>query len=356
MDYERSNFSVSQAKFEDSSQQQLTPIKALNATLTKTSTGNSGTSKGTTAGIAIGVVLFVLICVSAVVAFFIIKRKRDRRRKEADEAQTTTSSEEDPAEKVRQGFAKAELGTDNENVRHEVAGDEAFQERAEIETPPTAGWVADKARHPGSKTDVAEMNGGDVSRAELSESGKPPAHEMYDPSIPAVELPAETPQELQGSVPSPSRSPKFASSGGWTRPRSGNGSSAEPSPLGESTQLSPTDSQQRRIPRSRYSSVRTGEGSPSTPSAPSQVGAPSPNRSTLTTNNLFSPISPLAENEQGGGGRTPRETDGLFSRLRGFAHHRSGSSSNQQPSGRSSSGSQAPIVGSRNSNRRSGTK
>lgn len=202
MDYERSNFSVSQAKFEDSSQQQLTPIKALNATLTKTSTGNSGTSKGTTAGIAIGVVLFVLICVSAVVAFFIIKRKRDRRRKEADEAKTTTSSEEDPAEKVRQGFAKAELGTDNENVRHEVAGDEAFQERAEIETPPTAGWVADKARHPGSKTDVAEMNGGDVSRAELSESGKPPAHEMYDPSIPAVELPAETPQELQGSVPS----------------------------------------------------------------------------------------------------------------------------------------------------------
>ena len=279
------------------------------------------------------------------VAFFIIKRKRDRKRGEAEEAKTTTSSEEeDRAEKVRQGFAKAELGTDNDNIRHEVAGDEAFQERAEIDTPPVTGWVADKARNPGSATDIAEMNGGEVSRAELSESGKPPAHEMYDSSIPAVELPAETPQELQGSVPSSNRSPNSASSGGWPPPRSGHRSSAEPSPLRESIQLSPMDSQQRRIPRSRYSAVRTGEASPSTSSAPSQVGAPSTTRSTSTTNNLFSPISPLAESEQGDGGRSLRETDGLFSRLRGFAHHRSGSSSNRQSSGRSSSGSQAPII------------
>ena len=368
VDYERSNFSVSQARFEDGLDQKLTAIKAVNATLTKSTSDSSGTSKGTIAGIAIGVILFILICGSAVAAFFLIKRSRNRKRKEAEErdgkAASSSSDEDDPAEKVRQGFAKAELATGSDNVRHEFPGDESFQKRAEIDTPPThAGWVDDKARNPGVKSDVAEMNGGDVSRLELAGSGEAPTHEMYDPSTPAVELPAEMPRELHGSsVPpsrSTSRSPVSAdqnAAAGWPLlPRTssrGQHSNGEPSPLRSETsqqkgQLAPSDSQARRaVPRSQYSAVHTGEvHPPSLPSAPTP-STPAFTRSTLTRSDtgILSPVSPMGDTDDdgidvGAGRRSPQESDGLFSRLRGLAQHSwSGSSSNNSGGGKRTSG------------------
>ncbi len=119
------------------------------------------------------------------------------------------NEQDDEAERIRQGFAKAELDVSVENARYEMGDEDKFKNRVH------EAWVDEKARHPGLHAELI----GDGSRAELIGSGKVaselssrerlrgPFHEMFDPSAPAVELPAGVPHELPASpLPTPSRS------------------------------------------------------------------------------------------------------------------------------------------------------
>lgn len=293
VDWERGNFSVSQCLFDPGmTQEKLIAIKSINATAISQHQGKS--SAGKTIGIGVGVSVPIVLLAGAVVAFIVLRKRRRRRQV----ARPTIKEHDDEAERIRQGFAKAELDTSDENARYEMGEGDKLGNRV------YEAWVDEKARHPGLHAELI----GDGSRAELIGSGnnaselssrerlRGPYHEMFDPSIPAVELPAHMPQELPASpLRTFSRSSKSAQSF-----RSANmspvRSSNEASPLHRpSDRRNATNHGPARSPASSASRVQSSQSqtlmlsqASRAPSSPSSSGPYSPQEQ-----EPFSPISPI---------------------------------------------------------------
>ena len=215
MDWEHQNFSLSSCIFAENSPQSLVAIAS--------STSSSSSSGSSKVGIAVGVTVGVVVLIAAAIAAFFVIRRRKRR-----QAVAAGKNYEDPSEKIRQGFAKGELGAGHDNQRYEMAGSDPHQTK-KTDDNDIPGWVNEKANYPGDRAGMVEADGGDGSaRAELggpvvahahgnNGSTVRPLHEMHDPhSQPTFELPADTPGELQGSTPGSSVPASPVSS---TRPR-----------------------------------------------------------------------------------------------------------------------------------------
>ena len=325
VDWQRRNFSISQCEFTDNMQENLVPIMS---TASSGSPSSGGSSTGKTAGIAVGVVGAILIVAGIIGAIFWRKHKKTSKYRRATEGEETP-----PEETIRQGFGKGELDTGNENQRFEMAGSEPRPKPY----APIGGWVDEKARYPGDRSNMAEVEGGDISTAELGPSQRFQTqgyHEMYDPSAPEsppVELPASIPgrNELEGSNPtSVTSSP---------RQRSMRSRFSKPS-----SPSSPSSTKRRSI-KDRFSSGRpqpsrtsTQDSIPSLPSVPWPPPRPSRGPSSPpATEAFFSPVSrhgtsTFPSDDEGAQSSprgnailspvspsSPQATRGMFERLRG---------------------------------------
>ncbi|KAL6721320.1 hypothetical protein ACLMJK_000423 [Lecanora helva] len=197
VDWERQNFSLSQCTFNEDMTQSITPIKSLDDK-TSSSSSSGGSSTGRTAGIAVGVVVGVLVVASAIGAFFFF---RNRKQKKSEEKKDGANPKEDM---IRQGFGKAEMGTEAEHERFEM--DAPLAEQSKPEEQQMSEWVNEKANYPGHPSDVAEADNAASYRPELGSHQRGPLrplHEMQDPSVPPAELPGTQPEapELHGSQP-----------------------------------------------------------------------------------------------------------------------------------------------------------
>jgi hypothetical protein len=85
VDWERSNFSISQCLFSGSSSQQIVTIRSINATSNNTvppsnsdgaSTQNSSISSGAIAGIVVGIIVPVALLVVGLALFLMRKRRK----------------------------------------------------------------------------------------------------------------------------------------------------------------------------------------------------------------------------------------------------------------------------------------
>ncbi|KAL8775101.1 MAG: hypothetical protein Q9209_000580 [Squamulea sp. 1 TL-2023] len=299
VDWERQNFSISQCSFDPRiSQKNLVSIHSVDNSTT--ATGQQGaTSNGTIIGVAVGVAVAVVLIIGGIAAFFIIQKRK--RKQQGAEARTKGSDEE--VEKIRQGFAKAELDTDSDHARYEMGDPKAdlYAQTPQDSINREVKHLASHAELMGDRMTV-EMNGSGQLASELSSykgfSG--PFHEMYDPSAPPVELPATLPLELPAS-PLPTASPSsntssmiFKSANKSSVDRS-NGSSPvhEPSRRLHTSRHRPT--QPARLAPSRVESERSHSSAPSTTaqvsketSSPNWSGSSSPQEQ-----GPFSPISPV---------------------------------------------------------------
>ena len=200
VDWERQNFSLSECVFSETTTPNLLAI----ASTTKSSS-SGGSSTGKTVGIAVGVVILVLIIAAAIGTYIYLKKRRDRRERDSKRSSTP------PDETIRAGFAKGELGTGIGNERYEMMGSDPLLPQPEDRGGSPSQWVDEKARHPGDRSNMAEVEGGSgVFVSELpgpQQGGRGAAatggyHEMHDPTVAPVELPADIPRpELQGSNP-----------------------------------------------------------------------------------------------------------------------------------------------------------
>lgn len=269
-------------------------IPSVNATATPSGpTEAKPSNRGTIIGIAVAAVGLIAIVVGAVVLVLCI-RKRNRKRKEEKEKAAAAEEAEETAERIRQGFDKAELGAAADHARYEMAG-----------SGPQPAWVkekADLAEYP----ETHELTGGDVEIAELA-GPKRPVYEMYDPSAAPVELPAEMPREL-ASIPGP-ESPRSPTSSHAAR-QSPHAQLGPSSPISSSSSRpSPIDRRSGRTPQSRSSTMN------SLPYIPSPTSHSDP--SSPQSPDMFSPISSVGD--RGSGGRRPTEQIPLGMTLRHFS-------------------------------------
>ncbi|KAL8946646.1 MAG: hypothetical protein Q9222_006987 [Ikaeria aurantiellina] len=317
VDWERSNFSISQCLFDPNiSQEKLIPIKSVDSTSGQADQ-HGGTNTGRIIGIVVGIVVAVLILGGIAVFFYLRHRKRKCN------PDGCTTGKDDESERIRQGFAKAELDTDSRHARYEMAGAEGHSEAQSSDVS-----LTEKNRHPSMHAELV----GDRLVGELHGSGQPaselpaykgfsgPYHEMYDPSTVPVELPADIPHELPASPPPVFRRSSNSSSAVF---RSGNlppvSHSSRSSPL---RQLSGgRRSGNHRPAPSPPTSTSRGNSTQSRPSAPSSLargsrGPSSPDLSGTSSpreQEPFSPISPIGGSEDG------TDHAGLFSLVRGLA-------------------------------------
>ena len=285
-----------------------------------------------TVGIAVGVVIALLVIAGALGWFLWRRHQKNKKLRQA--ARKAKGEDTPPDETIRQGFGKGELDTGHDNQRYEMAaGSDAHTPKPYV---PVGGWVDDKGRYPGDRSHIPEVEGGDVSTAELGPSQRFQMHgfhEMYDPSAPSanpVELPASLPgrNELEGSNPA-----SVASS-----PRQGARRSRANNPESPSSPVST----KRRSLKDRISSGRpqssrasTQDSIPSLPLASSPPPKPSRGPSSPPSSEpFFSPVSRqgtgtfLSDDEGSSSPRgnpilspvspdSPRANRSLFERIRG---------------------------------------
>ncbi|KAL9044723.1 MAG: hypothetical protein Q9214_002158 [Letrouitia sp. 1 TL-2023] len=303
--------------------QKLIPINSANTTSNATiATGSKNSSNtGEIIGIAVGVAVALVLIAACSITFFLLKRRKNRHQKDEDKPK---QEEDDESEKIRQGYAKAELNTGFDHTRFELGG----SEEQTLAKPPAA-WVNEKARYPGEHAELvgdkalSELTGGGIAASELGtqkgNSGR--YHEMSDPStMPvAVELPADLPRELPGSSPglssraSSSSSPMFRSANQSPVNRSGgtspfNRSQGGRSPVNRlSGRTSESNSIGPRSPRSRHFGPSPTPRSSRGPSSPSRSGTTSSKGNEVPT-----PISPMADSEE------DSNSQSIFSMVRGL--------------------------------------
>lgn len=291
---------------------------------THPSDGSGG--HGKTIGVAVGITIGVVAVIIAIASFFFIRRHNKR------EAEAVKLNRDDPSEKIRQGFAKGELGTGHDNERYEMVG--SVSKSGKDKPLPT--WVDEKARHPGERSHLVEADTQGTAIAEMggTRTYVRPVHEMYDPSSNQAryELSAEQPRELLGSSPTSStpnspatfgrRSRGFRSPlGRVSSPSVSQPSSSQPSPRRHQTPPSQSSLvnpfRRSRLsagppPSSNYSSegrymdipVSSSKG----PFSPvSRRGTFERAATPSSPNDLRSPISPQSDSEHSGG---------MFDRLR----------------------------------------
>ena len=306
VDYERSNFSVSQCLFQDGSQQKLIGIPPVPSSNITNSTGSKEPSSNHSTiviGIAVGVSVLAVAVAASVVTFFLIKKRRAKRKEEKAKGDLA-KAEEEAAERVRMGFDKAELGT-ADHARYEMGGSHTFGHPL----PPLAKEKADFFHDRGDKH---ELLAGDVEFSELPDQ-KGPVYEMYDASSTPVELPADMPKELPAAFPS--RRSSTVTSSIRSAHQSPPPTSSATSPFNDPPRhLSPSNSESRRSSGQPSSIDRRMRRTPptrsstlnSTLSAPSSAGRSGPSSPTDRSMNasprsdeLLSPISPILGSEDG---------------------------------------------------------
>ncbi|KAL8717936.1 MAG: hypothetical protein Q9225_004869 [Loekoesia sp. 1 TL-2023] len=316
VDWERGNFSVSQCLFEpDMTPERLVPIQSVNASTTATN-HQGGSKTGKTIGIGVGIAVAIVMIVGGI-ATFILRNRRRRRHADKD-----TTKEDDESEKIRRGFAKAELDTNLDHALYEMGGrDDRPGNR------PYGAWVDEKAMHPRLHAELigdgsrAELTGSGHGASELSSRGKfsGPYHEMFDPLVPPVELPADMPRELPASpLPTFSRSSdssqSFRSANMSPVHRSSRPSPRRPPPGGQhgvthhSAQSLQTPTSRGQSTRSHYSVSSPSAQASRAPSSPDLSGPSSPRE-----HEAFSPISPVGGNDDGD------DHQGLFALVKGLA-------------------------------------
>lgn len=132
VDYERSNFSVSQAFFKDPNPQRIVTIDAVsphsNSTLTNPNSSSRGLSRGIVAGITISAIAFL-----SVVCLVIYFRRKHSAKRSAQRPIDPTASKRQSFEyrkaelSAHEKSGKFELVGDEESGKVELAGDEEFR-------------------------------------------------------------------------------------------------------------------------------------------------------------------------------------------------------------------------------------
>ncbi|MCJ1244640.1 hypothetical protein MMC30_001839 [Trapelia coarctata] len=308
VDYERGNFSISQAIFPDSLGKNIVPITAPDNSTTNPSSSSqptsSSSSNSTKIGIALGVVLGLLLLISAI-AIFLLRRRRSQRNTSA-RSQSQSHSPRSPSLlshlrkftkytrpppfsrsssgrtiRIDETFDKVEMNTDIDHSRYEAPGSEPNQESRTLLPPPAAFSDQEPARN-FSNHFPSEL-GGDTQHVHPPRSGTEDfqPQEMYaSGSFAPIELPAtEEPLLMPQSQSSTADSPAEADAGAVRRSSSGRKGSLRSLRGG------------RPGLHHRHSTLD------SLPSAPSEGGTPEPREG-----EFFSPISPVGERAEWTGG------------------------------------------------------
>lgn len=264
MDWERKNFSVSQCLFTDNSPQKLVAIEAAPvASNSDVPSPKASPGHGKTVGIAVGVTVSVIVIaiIFAAVLYF------RRRGKPAAAAQSSPYQES--LAQVQQRASAKELNA-KENAIHELDVHERRQNVHTNPSRPSSPWVPEKGGYSGDRSEMDQA----ASEPSQSEPLLGPVPEMYGSPPQPVELHANSLGELAGSP--------------ITRNVSSAGSSS--------------NRRSRGFFQSRSSTpgFLPSPASGASPPNPLAGGPPAANRSTTSSppaNELFSPISPIAERE-----------------------------------------------------------
>ncbi|KAL8729178.1 MAG: hypothetical protein Q9166_004917 [cf. Caloplaca sp. 2 TL-2023] len=174
VDWERQNFSISQCSFDpDISRQHIVPIQPVNGT---TPGQHGATATGKVIGIAVGISVAVILVAGGITAFVVIRKRR--RMHQAD--QIAGKGADDEAEKIRQGFAKAELDTDSNHALYEM-DDPSNDPQSKIPQDLMHGEVKHAALHAELIGDrmIAEMRGSGRLASELPSAGAPIPHPQF---------------------------------------------------------------------------------------------------------------------------------------------------------------------------------
>lgn len=268
---------MSQCLFTENSPQKLVAIEPAPATSTAASKSDVPTPKassghGKTIGIAVGVTVSVIVIAIIFAVILCFRRKR----RPAATTVNSSRSHENLANSPQRSSAK-ELNA-KENAIHELDGLDGPDGPRNVQTntprsvPP---WVSEKGGYSGDRSEMVELTGDQaVPEPSQSEPLLGPA-EMYGSPASPVELPGNGLGELPGSTIT--RNVSSAGSSSYNRRSRGFFQS-----------------------RSSTPGFLPSPASGASPPNPIAGGPPASNRSATSSppvNEIFSPISPIAEVE-----------------------------------------------------------
>ena len=264
VNYEQSNFSVSQNIWEENAPSQILSIDAANTTTpTKITKVQQTTSKSISTGAIIGIAVSVvaLIIVAAIAIFFFIRtRRRSRREKEErekiDDVEPFQKAEMDATSRVLPGelYAEGKAGEVDSSSKIEMQGSDvniSAYDKNTAEMEGTRGAVEMEGTKGGAEMEGSRQN------AEMEGSGFASV-EMYAGDHGLYELPSPETAAKEGSdVPSPlggSRRNRRSRIASWNRRQK-----PTPSvPQSESYEISPDSAESDR--RSGSAGMWTGRG------------------------------------------------------------------------------------------------
>ncbi|KAL2057551.1 hypothetical protein ABVK25_001935 [Lepraria finkii] len=286
VNYEQSNFSVSQNIWEENTPSQILSIDAANITTpTKINQVQQTTSKSISTGAIIGIAVPVvaLIIVAAIAIFFFIRRQRRRRREKEkrekiDDIEPFQKPEMDATSKVLPGelYAEGKAGELDSSSKIEMQSSDvrmSAYDKNIAEMEGTRGVVEMEGTKGGAEMEGSRQN------AETEGSGFAPV-EMYAGDHGLYELPSPETAATEGSdVPSPlggSRRNRRSRIASWNRRR-------KPTPIvprSGSNEISPDSAEPNR--RSGGAGMWTGRGP----------------RDTASTQDVSSPTSESSRSRQ----------------------------------------------------------
>ncbi|KAI9881481.1 MAG: hypothetical protein M1830_000044 [Pleopsidium flavum] len=199
VDWERSNFSISQCLFSESLSQQIVTIRSINATSNSNvppsnsdsaSTQNSSISSGAIAGIVVGTILFVALLVVGL-ALFLMRKRKKKTYSYTDTAELPVPSSYRPAEHITRFFGRKELGDTGKYSRgHELEGKHITLPELGSASVPEKAYAELDANEPGSRGSqgsqthihelvgedfIAELPSADLTTRSLHEEIRSPA-------------------------------------------------------------------------------------------------------------------------------------------------------------------------------------
>ena len=286
VNYEQSNFSVSQNIWEENTPSQILSIDAANITTpTKINQVQQTTSKSISTGAIIGIAVPVvaLIIVAAIAIFFFIRRQRRRRREKEkrekiDDIEPFQKPEMDATSKVLPGelYAEGKAGELDSSSKIEMQSSDvkmSAYDKNIAEMEGTRGVVEMEGTKGGAEMEGSRQN------AEMEGSGFAPV-EMYAGDHGLYELPSPETAATEGSdVPSllgGSRRNRRSRIASWNRRR-------KPTPIvprSGSNEISPDSAEPNR--RSGGAGMWTGRGP----------------RDTASTQDVSSPTSESSRSRQ----------------------------------------------------------
>ncbi|KAL9000515.1 MAG: hypothetical protein Q9169_000808 [Polycauliona sp. 2 TL-2023] len=314
VDWERQSFAISQCSFDsDMTQQSLVSIQPVNST-TAAADEQGATSKGMIIGVAVGVAAAAILVIGGIATFFVVRKRKQKHQGAEHMAKET----DDEAEMIRQGFAKAELDTDPNHAVYEM-GHPGLDLHAGTRPDRGVKYPRSHAELMGGRL-MAEMNGSGQLASELPayKGFAGPCQEMYDPSVPPVELPATVPKELPASPP-PAISRSSKSSSAVFRSAIMSPRARSDGPLDMHQPSRSNVASQYSSPRATSSRVQSPESWSSTPLSSAKIskGPSSPDFSGTCSPQEQARSGPVSPVEHIHGG-TSTDHRGLFSFVRGL--------------------------------------